>query len=76
MTTRAVKAPPRRPIKRSQTDAMLLLLGFGSLLLLAWMLIAVGGDTHRLSTAENSHLPNKGTTDRARSPAPNPPIKP
>jgi hypothetical protein len=76
MATRPTRVPARRPIKRNQTDDILLLLGFGSLLLLAWMLIAVGGDTHRLNTAENAHLPNKGTTDRARSPAPNPPIKP
>jgi len=75
MATRA-RAPAQRPIKRGQTDAVLLLIGFSALLLLAWMLIAVGGDTHRLNTAENSHLPNGGTTNRTPSPEPKPAIKP
>lgn len=74
--TRPARAPARRPIKRGQTDAALLLLGFSALLLLAWMLIAVGGESHRLNTAENSHLPNKGTADRVPAPASNPAIKP
>jgi len=74
--TRPGRAPARRPIRRGQTDAALLVLGFSALLLLAWMLVAVGGDPHRLSTAENSHQPNKGTPGRVPSPAPNSAIKP
>ena len=70
--TRPARA--RRPIRRGQTDAALLLLGFSALLLLAWMLVAVGGDTHRLNTAENSQQPNKGTA--GRTPPSNSAIKP
>jgi len=71
--TRPARA--RRPIKRGQTDAALLVLGFSALLLLAWMLVAVGGDTHRLNTAENSHQPSKATAGRTPPPS-NSAIKP
>ena len=57
--------------RRSQSDAALLLLGFTALLVLAWMLFAVGGDTQRLNTAENGNSP-RGTA----APAPMHPTKP
>jgi hypothetical protein len=74
--SRPARAPARRPGRRGQTDAALLLLGFSALLLLAWMLVAVGGETQRLNTAANSSQSNKATTGRVPPPTSNPAIKP
>lgn len=59
--------------RRSQSDGALFLLGFTALLVLAWMLFAVGGEPQRLNTAENANSP-RGTA--VRTPAPMHPTKP
>jgi len=69
---RPTKAAARRRLRRGQSDAALFLLGFTALVVLAWMLFSVGGDPHRLNTAEMTRPPHRGTIDRVPQPMPVP----